>query len=173
MMKWCQGIFKCKIWYQNKLLGSILENLFRHTGEVNNPKQMASDKPIPNTTAMVEPKAKKKYKTKKEKEKDIDVEELMTLSHTMVSDELQNEDAQSLKNLLEEAVKAHPWKNKKKKIRKDEVGLSKAKARERTPSHIVRKKGEDDVNVGSLGKLSRLFKKIMKRKKFLNVSGVV
>jgi hypothetical protein len=77
-------------------------------GEVNNPKQMASDKPIPNTMAVVEPKAKKKYKTKKEKEKDVDVEELMTLSHTMVSDELQNEKAQSLKNLLEEAVKAYP-----------------------------------------------------------------
>ncbi len=44
------------------------------------------------------------------------------------------------------------------------MGLSKAKARERTPSHIVRKKGEDDVNVGSPGKHSRLLKKIMKGK---------
>ncbi len=48
------------------------------------------------------------------------------------------------------------------------MGLGKAKARERTPSHIVRKKGKDDVNVGSPGKLSELLKKIMKRKKFLN-----
>jgi hypothetical protein len=85
-----------------------LENLLRHPREINNPKQMASDKPIPNTMVVVEPKAKKKYKTKKEKEKDVDVEELMTLGHTMVSDELQNEEAQSLKNLLKEAVKVRP-----------------------------------------------------------------
>jgi hypothetical protein len=31
---------------------------------------MASNKLIPSTMGMVEPKAKKKYKTKKEKEKD-------------------------------------------------------------------------------------------------------
>jgi hypothetical protein len=32
---------------------------------------MALDEPLPNTHAMVEPKAKKKYKTKMEKEKDV------------------------------------------------------------------------------------------------------
>jgi len=46
-----------------------LENLLRHSGEVNNPRQMALDEPIPNTMAMMEPKAKKKYKTKKEKKR--------------------------------------------------------------------------------------------------------
>ncbi len=40
---------------------------------------MASDEPIPNTMAMVEPKAKNKYKTKKEKE-DTDVEKLMVIA---------------------------------------------------------------------------------------------
>jgi hypothetical protein len=34
---------------------------------------MALNDPLPNTQAVVEPKAKKKYKTKKEKEKDIAV----------------------------------------------------------------------------------------------------
>ncbi len=44
-----------------------LENLLKHWGEVNNPKQMASNELIPSTMDVVEPKAKKKYKTKKEK----------------------------------------------------------------------------------------------------------
>jgi hypothetical protein len=55
-----------------------LENLLKHSGEVNNPKQMASNELIPSTMAMVEPKVKKKYKTKKEK--DVIVEELMILN---------------------------------------------------------------------------------------------
>ncbi len=52
-------------------VGSLgrLENLLRHLGEINNPRQMASNKPIPSTMAMMEPKAKKKYKTKKEKKR--------------------------------------------------------------------------------------------------------
>jgi hypothetical protein len=70
-----------------------LENLLRHPGEVNNPKQMASNKPILSTMVVEEPKAKK------EKEENVDVEELMTLGHTMVSDELQDEEAQILKKL--------------------------------------------------------------------------
>ncbi len=45
--------------------------LLMHLGEVNNWRQMALDEPLPNTHAMVEPKAKKKYKTKMEKEKDV------------------------------------------------------------------------------------------------------
>ncbi len=54
---------------------------------------MASNKPILSTMVVEEPKAKK------EKEENVDVEELMTLGHTMVSDELQDEEAQILKKL--------------------------------------------------------------------------
>jgi hypothetical protein len=79
-----------------------LENLLKHPGEVNNPKQMASNKPIFNTMVVVEPK------TKKEKEKNVDVEELMTLGQTMVSDELQDEESQIFKNLVDKAAKAPP-----------------------------------------------------------------
>jgi len=73
-----------------------------------------------------------------------------------------------LKNLVDEAAKTLPQRNKKKKTRKDELGLSKAKAHEKTLSHITPKKGEDDVSVGSLRKLLQLPKNIMKKKKFLN-----
>ncbi len=67
MVEQCQGIFKWEFWYQNSSLGQ-LENLLRHPREVNNPKQMALNKPILSTMVMVEPK------TKKEKEKNVDVE---------------------------------------------------------------------------------------------------
>jgi hypothetical protein len=50
-------------------------------------------------------------------------------------------------------VKAPLCKSKKKKTRNDEVGLNKDKAHEKTPSPIARKKGEDDMNVGSPRKL--------------------
>jgi hypothetical protein len=53
---------------------------------------------------MVEPKVKKKYKTKKEKEKDIIVEELVIVAQTMVGGEFRDEEAQSLKDLVEEAT---------------------------------------------------------------------
>jgi len=42
-----------------------------------------------------------------------------------------------------------PQKFKKKKTRKDEAGLSKAKAHEKTPSLIKQRKGMDEVNMGS------------------------
>lgn len=68
-------------------------NLLRHPGEVNNLKQMASNKPILSTMVVVE------FKIKKEKDKKVNVEELMTLGQTMVSNELQDEEAQILKKL--------------------------------------------------------------------------
>jgi hypothetical protein len=69
---------RCKRWYQSKLLGQ-LQNLLGHLREVNNPKQMALDKLIPNTMAMGQPKAKQKYEIKKKKEKDIAMEELVAV----------------------------------------------------------------------------------------------
>jgi hypothetical protein len=82
-----------------------LENLLRHLGEVNNPRQMALDEAIPSTMVVMEPKAKKKYETKKEKEKDIIMEELMVVVQTMVGDKLHDEAVQSLKDLVEEVAK--------------------------------------------------------------------
>jgi hypothetical protein len=101
---------------------------------------------------MVEPKAKKKYKTKKEKEKDVVMEKLVIAAQTMVGNKLCDEEAQSLKDLVEEAVKHVSRKSKHKKMGKDEIGSSKAKAHERTLSLIKQRKGMDEVNVGSLVK---------------------
>jgi hypothetical protein len=70
----------------------------------------------------------------------------------MVGGKLHDEEAQSLKDLVEEAIEHIPRKSKKKKMGKDEVGSSKAKAHERTPSPIKQKKGMDEVSVGSLVK---------------------
>jgi hypothetical protein len=56
---------------------------------------MASNDLLPNTQAMVEPKAKKKYKTKKEKEKDITMEHLVIVAQTMVGGEFHDEEAHS------------------------------------------------------------------------------
>ncbi len=54
-----------------------------------------------------------------------------------------------LKDLVEEATQLAPCKFKKKKMRKDEAGSSKAKAHERTPSLVKQRKGMDKVNMGS------------------------
>ncbi len=67
--------------------------LLRNSREVNIWKQMASNDLLPNTHAMVEPKAKKKYKTKKEKEKDVAVEELVIVTQAMVGGEFHDEEA--------------------------------------------------------------------------------
>ncbi len=121
---------------------------------------MTLNEPLPNTQTMVEPKATNKYQTKKEKEKDTVVEELMIVAQTMVGEELHDEEAQTLKEYMEEAAKPAPQiTKKKKKIRKDEMGLSKAKAYERTPSHVKQRKGRDKVIVGSLVKTLTAFKK--------------
>ncbi len=109
---------------------------------------MALDELIPNTMDVVEPKAKKKYKTKKEKEKDITMEKLVVMVQTMVNDEFHDEEAQSLKDLVEKTMKAPPQKTKNKKIGKDEVGMNKAKAHEITPSLVMWKRGEDKVSMG-------------------------
>ncbi len=85
-----------------------MENLLKHSREVNNPWQMASNEPIPNTMVVMEAKAKNKHKTKKEKEKDTIVEELMIVIQTMVGDKLHDEEAQSLKNSVEEVAKLPP-----------------------------------------------------------------
>jgi hypothetical protein len=78
-----QGGSKYNKWYQNMLLKS-LENILKLIL-----KQMASRKPISNTTIMVEPKAKRKYKTKNEKE-DTTLEEFAALGKILVKEEVQN-----------------------------------------------------------------------------------
>jgi hypothetical protein len=55
----------------------------------------------------------------------------------MVNDEFHDEEAQSLKDLVEKTMKALPQKTKNKKIGKDEVGMNKAKAHEITPSLVM------------------------------------
>ncbi len=55
--------------------------------------------------AMVEPKAKKKYNTKKENEKDAVMEKLIVLGQTMVGEELHDEEAQSIRDMVEEATR--------------------------------------------------------------------
>jgi hypothetical protein len=85
-----QGIFGCKIFgIRISSLGQ-LENFLKYSKEVNNPRQMALDEPIPNTMTMEEPKAKNKYKMKNEKEDTI-VEELMVIAQTMVGDKFWDE----------------------------------------------------------------------------------
>jgi hypothetical protein len=69
----------------------------------------------------------------------------------MVGDKLHDEKVQSLKDSLEEVAKLLPRKTKKKKMGKDEAGLSKTKAHERIP-FVAQRKGEDEVNVSSLVK---------------------
>jgi len=44
----------------------------------------------------------------------------------MVGEELCEEEIQTLKEVVEEVVKVHPYKSKKKMKRKDEVGPNKA-----------------------------------------------
>lgn len=76
-----------------------MKNLLKHSREMNSSSQMALDKLIFNTMAMVEPKAKKKYKIRKEKKKDDAMKELTIVVQTMVGEELLDEEAQSLKDL--------------------------------------------------------------------------
>jgi hypothetical protein len=88
---------------------------------------MAWVKLILNTKVVVEPKAKRKYKTKKEKKNDTFFIELTTIGKVMIEDELHEEEAQSLRELVEEEVAmAIPYKTKKKKMKgKGEAKLSK------------------------------------------------
>ncbi len=69
---------------------------------------------------------------------------------------------------MEEVVEHAPRKFKKKKMGKDEVGLSKARAYERTPSPLKQRKGVDKVNMGSPMKTPQLLKSKRGKKKFLN-----
>lgn len=79
---------------------------------------MAWEKLVSRTKAIVEPKAKGKYKIKKEKEKDTTFKELATIGKVMIEDELHEEEAQSLRELVEEEVTmATPRKTKKKKMK--------------------------------------------------------
>jgi hypothetical protein len=100
------------------------------------------DELVLKTMVVVEPKGKKKYKTEKEKEKDVVVEDLITLGQTMIGEQLHDEEAQSIRDLVEEAVKALPQKIKKNTKGKDEVGSRKAKVHEKLlpPSLEGRKK---------------------------------
>jgi hypothetical protein len=60
------------------------------------------------------------------------------------------EKVQRLKEMAKEATKLPPHKSKEKNTkRKDEVGLSKVMAQERTPSLIACNKGKIEAHVGS------------------------
>jgi hypothetical protein len=56
------------------------------------------------------------------------VEKLVITTQTMVGEEFHDEEAWSLRDLVEEAVELAPRKCKKKKTGKDEAGPSKARA---------------------------------------------
>jgi hypothetical protein len=83
----------------------------------------------------------------------------------MVGEDLHEEEAQSLREYVEEVVKLVPQKLKKKKTWKDEVGLNKAKDDERTPSPIKQKKGKYKVSMGSLVKTLPTLKKYKGKEK--------
>lgn len=89
------------------------------------------DKLLLNTHVVVEPKAKKKYKTKKEKDKDVVVQELIIVAQTMVGEELHDEEAQSLKDNVEETIKPPPQKTKKKRQGKMRWALAKPRPMKR------------------------------------------
>lgn len=95
---------------------------------------------------------------------------MVTLKKTMVGKELHEEEVQSLREVVEEAVEAPPHKSKKnKRKRKDEVGPSKAMAQERTPSLVALSKGEIKTSVGSLIKTIVVPKKSKGKEKFLEL----
>ncbi len=77
------------------------------------------------------------------------MEELVIATQTMVGGDFHDEEAQSLRNLVEEVVEPNPRKCKKKKMGKDEASPSKARAHERNPSFVKQRKGVDEVSVGS------------------------
>lgn len=79
---------------------------------------MVSNEPI---------EAKKEYKTKNEKEKYAIVEELIALRETMVIEELHDEEAPGIKNMVEEAAKTPPRKSKKKTKGKGKANQAKLK----------------------------------------------
>jgi len=85
----------------------------------------------------------------------------------MVGEELLDEEAQSLKDLVEEASKPPPQKTNKKKTGKDEATLSKAKSHERTPSLVKQRKGEGEVSMGSPTKIPMAPKKHKGKEKVL------
>jgi hypothetical protein len=84
----------------------------------------------------------------------------------MVGEELLDEEAKSLRDLVEEAAKPPPQKTKKKKTGKDEAGSSKAKSHERTPSLVKQRKGKGEVSVGSLMKIPVAPRKHKGKEKF-------
>ncbi len=63
-------------------------------------------------------------------------------------DKLHEEEAQSFRQVMEEVTKAPPCESKKKMKGKDEVGLKRVLAQERTPSLVTLSKGEIEASVG-------------------------
>lgn len=63
--------------------------------------------------------------------------------------ELHEKEAQSFREVMEENAKAPPRESKKKMKGKDEVGLKRVLAQERTPSLVTLNKGEIEASVGS------------------------
>jgi hypothetical protein len=83
----------------------------------------------------------------------------------MVGNEVHDEEAQSLKDLVEEATKAPPQKPKKKKIGKDEANLN--KAHERILSFVTRRRGGRRGENGLSAKSRRVPKKNKGKEKVL------
>jgi hypothetical protein len=55
----------------------------------------------------------------------------------MVGEELRDEEAQSIKNMVEEDAKTPPRKSNKKTKGKNKASVSRVKAHERTPSSVT------------------------------------
>jgi hypothetical protein len=64
-------------------------------------------------------------------------------------EELHEEEAQSFREMVEEATKVPPYKRKKKMKGKDEARKKRILAQERTPSLIALSMGEIETSVGS------------------------
>jgi hypothetical protein len=77
------------------------------------------------------------------------MEKLIIATQTMFGKELRDEEAQSLRDLVEEAIQLVPRNSLKKKMRKDEASPNQARAHGRIPSLIKQRKGVDEVRMGS------------------------
>jgi hypothetical protein len=99
---------------------------------------MASNEPIPKTQLLLwSPRPRRSTRPKRAKNKYEVVEELITLRPTMLREELCDEKAQSIINMVEEVAKALPHKSKKKTKGKDDGSPSRTKAHERTLSLVT------------------------------------
>lgn len=107
-------------------------------------------------------KAKKKQKTKNEKENNLAFNELATINKAMGEGYLLKDEAQSLRELLEEEVKMALFHKTKKKKGKDGARLNKVLVQEKTPSPIAQDKGKIEANMVLLVKKPPWLPRIIK-----------